>query len=224
VSDPLAELAALGDPARAAAMAAYHKAPRTYLGVETPRIAECVARWREGRDLGARVALARDLWDSDVFEARIAAAKLLTQARMGEGEALVWAEFLRWSGDFDSWAIADAACKAGERRLVADPARLDTVETWVAAPGFWLRRAALVVTLPWTKQNHPTELELRNRERVLGWAATLVADREWFVQKAIGWWLRSLAAHDPERVGAFLDGPGRGLRPFARREAVRRLG
>jgi 3-methyladenine DNA glycosylase AlkD len=224
VSNSLAELAALGDPARAAAMAAYHKAPRAYLGVETPRIADCVARWREGRDLPGRVALARQLWDSDIFEARIAAAKLLTQARMAEGEALVWTEFLRWSKDFDSWAIADAACKAGERRLMAEPARLDAIEAWVGAPGFWLRRAALVVTLPWTKQNHPGPEDLRVRERVLGWAGMLVADREWFVQKAIGWWLRSLSVRDPDRVRAFLDGPGRGLRPFARREALRRLG
>jgi 3-methyladenine DNA glycosylase AlkD len=51
----------------------------------------------------------------------------------------------------------------------------------------------------------------------------LVADREWFVQKAIGWWLRSLSVRDPDRVRAFLDGPGQGLRPFARREALRRL-
>jgi 3-methyladenine DNA glycosylase AlkD len=224
VTDPLAALAAFGDPGRATAMAAYHKAPRPYLGVETPRIADCVARWREGLDVAGRVDLARTLWDSDIHEARIAAATLLTQARLPEHEPLVWAEFLRWSNDFDSWAIADAACKAGERRLLAVPARLDTIETWVGAPSLWLRRAALVVTLPWTKQNYPGEDELATRDRVLGWAATLASDREWFVQKAIGWWLRSLSAHDPERVHAFLDGPGRGLRAFARREALRRIG
>jgi 3-methyladenine DNA glycosylase AlkD len=25
---------------------------------------------------------------------------------------------------------------------------------------------------------------------MLGWAARLAEDREWFIQKAIGWWLR----------------------------------
>jgi 3-methyladenine DNA glycosylase AlkD len=50
-----------------------------------------------------------------------------------------------------------------------------------------------------------------------------VTDRDWFIQKAVGWWLRSLSLRDPDRVRAFLEGPGRDLKPFARREATRRL-
>ena len=122
----LAALRERADPGRAAEMAAYHKAPRVYLGVAVPEIEALVADWR-GRPVAERVALARALWDSDVHEARIAAAKLLTQARIREGESLVWAEFLRWLPDFDAWAIADHACKVGERRLATDPARLDAV-------------------------------------------------------------------------------------------------
>ena len=222
-SDCLARLARDADPAAAPKMAAYHKAPRRYLGLANPGIDRAVAEWRAALDLPGRVALAAELWDSDVFEARIAAAKLLTQARLGAGDPLVWAEFLRWAPMFDSWAIADHACKAGERRLVALPARLDTVEGWIADPNPWLRRAALVATLPWTKMTHPTAEERAARERVLGWAAELVADRDWFVQKAIGSWLRGLSPRDPARVTAFLEGPGRGLRGFARKEALSRL-
>ena len=174
--------------------------------------------------MAERVALARGLWDSDIHEARIAAAKLLTQARIREDEPLVWAEFLRWVPDFDAWAIADHACKAGERRLVADPARLDVVEAWTARPEPLgpPRRAGRHAALD---QAHPPDRrrDLAVRERVLGWAAGYVADRDWFIQKAVGWWLRSLSVHDPDRVRAFLDGPGRGLKPFARREALRRL-
>ena len=83
-----------------------------------------------------------------------------------------------------------------------------------------MRRAALVATLPWTKLTHPTPAETAARERILGWAAACVPDRDWFIQKAIGWWLRSLSAHDPDRVRAFLAGPGQGLKAFARREAL----
>ena len=220
---PLAELEALADPERAGEMAAYHKAPRRYLGVAVPQIEALVADWRAERDVAGRVRLAAELWDSDVHEARIAAAKLLTQARIPESEPLVWDEFRRWVPGFDAWAIADHACKAGKRRLVAGPARLDVVEGWIHDPGMWVRRAALVATLPWTKQNHPSREETAARERILGWAAALVSDRDWFIQKAIGWWLRSLSVHDPERVRAFLAGPGAELKPFALREATRRL-
>jgi 3-methyladenine DNA glycosylase AlkD len=222
---PVAALAALragADPARAAGMAAYHKAPREYLGLAVPAIEALVAAWRP-LPVPERVALARGLWDSDIHEARIAAAKLLTQARIHDDEALVWAEFLRWVPTFDAWAIADHACKAGERRLIADPARLDTVATWPRDPNRWVRRAALVVTLPWAKLTHPTPAERAARERILSWAAGYVPDRDWFIQKAVAWWLRSLSAHDAARVRAFLDGPGRALKSFARRDAARRL-
>jgi 3-methyladenine DNA glycosylase AlkD len=218
----VAALEAAADPGKAAEMAAYHKARRRYLGLAVPRIEGLVAEWRTA-DVPARVALAAGLWDSDIHEARIAAAKLLTQARIREHEPLVWAEVLRWAPSFDAWAIADHACKAAERRLAADPARLDVVEAWTRDPNKWVRRAALVATLPWTKQRYPTPEERAARERILGWAAAYVPDRDWFIQKAIGWWLRSLAPHDPDRVRAFLDGPGAGLKPFARREALRRL-
>lgn len=219
----IAALEALADPAKAAEMAAYHKAPRRYLGIALPDVEPLVAGWRAGASVSARVALARGLWDSDIHEARIAAAKLLTQARIPEDEPLVWDEVQRWVPTFDAWAVADHASKAGERRLTAVPARLDIVEGWTRDPNLWVRRAALVMTLPWTKQNHPTADESAARERILGWAAGYVADRDWFIQKAVGWWLRSLGAHDAPRVRAFLDGPGRDLKPFARREAEKRL-
>jgi len=87
----------------------------------------------------------------------------------------------------------------------------------------WTRRAALVITLPWTKQNHPKPEELEIREKVLGWAAGYVDDTEWFIQKAIAWWLRELSKHDPDRTRAFLDTYGEKLKPFARKEAARKL-
>ncbi|MFO1208341.1 MAG: DNA alkylation repair protein [Amaricoccus sp.] len=223
LASALAALHEGGDPGKAAEMAAYHKAPRSYLGIANPAMDALVAGWRRDASVAERVALARGLWASDVHEARIAAAKLLTQARIPEDEAAVWQAFLAWVPDFDAWAIADHACKVGDRRLVHRPGRLDTVEAWTRDPNMWVRRAALVATLPWSKLTHPTATEIAARERILGWAAGYVADRDWFIQKAVGWWLRSLAPHDPDRVRAFLAGPGAGLKAFARREASRRL-
>jgi 3-methyladenine DNA glycosylase AlkD len=44
---------------------------------------------------------------------------------------------------------------------------------------------------------------------MLGWAAHLADDREWFIQKAIGWWLRALSKRDRKRVRRFLTEHGR---------------
>lgn len=218
----LADLRALADPGRAAGAAAYHKADREYLGVPVPAVADLAKGWREALDLSGRVALAGALWRSDIHEARIAAAKLLTQARIRD-DGPVWRLIASWVPEFDGWAIADHACDAGERRLVADPSRLDEVEGWTRSPHMWTRRAALVITLPWTKQNFPKPRDLAIRDRVLGWAATYADDRDWFIQKAVAWWLRDLSKHDPDRTRAFLAAHGARLKPVARKEAGKYL-
>lgn len=213
-------LIALADEPRAEQMAQYHKIPRRYLGVTTPQIDELARTWRAQRDLRSRLDLADSLWRSDIHEARIAGAKLLTQARIRPDED-AWALIQSWLPDFDSWAIADSVMSAGQKRLVADPARLDQVETWLQSDNMWIRRAALVGTLPWAKMNNPKPDDLARRDRILGWAAALVDQRDWFIQKAIAWWLRDLSKRDAPRVTAFLAEYGARMKPFARREAAR---
>jgi 3-methyladenine DNA glycosylase AlkD len=222
LEDALAQLNEHQDPEKAAQSATYHKAPRPYLGVANPIINDLTKEWRTKMDVEQRVDLADALWETDIYEARIAAAKLLTQARIKDDDD-VWGLIASWVDDFDSWAIADHACMAGQKRLVVDPARIDHVEEWVKSEHMWTRRAALVITLPWTKMNNPKPLDLEIRERVLGWAALMVPDRAWFIQKAIAWWLRELSKHDSHAVSAFLDEHGAAMKPFAAKEAAKLL-
>jgi 3-methyladenine DNA glycosylase AlkD len=218
----IADLAAGGDPGKAAEMARYHKAERVYLGVANPVLNDVAKGLRHGLEVPERVALARGLWDSDVHEARVVAAKMLVQARIRE-DAAVWNLICSWVPQFDGWAVADHACEAGNRRIMADLTRLDVVEGWTTSDHLWTRRAALVITLPLTNANHPSPEERRARERVLGWAAEYVADPEWFIQKSVAWWLRDLSRHDGARVRDFLAEHGAGMKGFARKEAAKFL-
>jgi len=220
--EALAEIKAHANSARAEGARAYHKADRPYLGVPNPVLNDLTQGWRKTLDVPARVALADGLWQTNIYEARVAAAKLLTQARLRPDED-AWRLIASWVPEFDSWAIADHACMAGQRRLIADPTRLDEVEGWTTSAHMCTRRAALVITLPWTKQNHPKPDDLAHRTRILGWAAGYVPDREWFIQKAIAWWLRELSKHDAPRVRAFLDEHGAAMKPFAAKEAAKYL-
>lgn len=212
-----------GDTQKAAEMAAYHKVDRPYLGVANPVIDAQTKIWRAELDLDARLALAAELWNSNVHEGRIAAAKLLTQARIRPDDTEAWDLIASWVPSFDAWAVADHACMAGHRRLIWDPKRLDQVEDWTHSDHMWTRRAALVVTLPWTKQNFPKPEELAARDRVLTWAASYVHDHDWFIQKSVAWWLRELSKHDAPRVVEFLKAHGDKMKPFARKEAARKL-
>lgn len=219
----LEELTALTNPQRAVEMRAYHKVERIYLGLTNPQLNDITKNWRQSLSAEERVSIADGLWQTDIYEARLAAAKLLTQARIRPDDGPAWDLIASWTSDFDSWAIADHACMAGQKRLVADPTRLDTVETWLGSENLWARRAALVSTLPWTKQNNPKPSELADRDRILSWVATLVPDHKWFIQKAVGWWLRELSKHDAQRVIAFVDIHGDQMKPFAKKEALRFL-
>lgn len=218
----LTELRKLAQPGRDKEMAAYHKVEREYLGVANPDTNDLVKSWRQSLSIEQRVALAADLWKTNIFEARLAAAKLLTQARIRPDDS-AWDLIASWAPEFDSWAIADHVAMAGQRRLSADPARLDQVEEWTKSDHMWTRRAALVFTLPWTKQNHPKPDELAARDRILGWAAGYADDTDWFIQKAVAWWLRDLSKHDADRVIAFMDANGERMKPFAQKEALRHL-
>lgn len=221
--EALAALEALADPAKAAEMLAYHKAKRRYLGVPVPQIEALVADWRAAATLDDRLALAAALWDSDIHEARVAAAKLLTQARIRPDDTAVWDLLCAWVPGFDGWALADHATIAAQKRLVADPSRLATVESWTTHPNMWTRRAALVITLPYAKMSNPKPADIAIRETALDWAETYITDRDWFIQKAIAWWLRDLSKHDPDRSRAFLAAHGAGLKSFAQKEAARFL-
>ncbi len=219
----LAALTALQNPEQAATALAYHKVDRPYLGLKVPQIEELTSQWRADLGLEDRIQLASDLWDSNIHDARVAAAKLLTQARIKPDDTAAWDLICTWVPQFDAWAIADHVCIAAQKRITADPSRLDTVEGWTTSENMWARRAALVATLPFTKQNFPKDFELAIRDRVLGWAASYCDDRDWFIQKAVAWWLRDLSKHDPARTENFLAEHGDRLKSFARKEAAQYL-
>ena len=216
-------LRAAGDAQKALEMAAYHKVDRVYLGVANPVIDDLTRAWRADITLDERLTLAQGLWVSNAHEARVAAAKLLTQARIRPDDSGAWSLIQTWVPDFDAWAIADHVCIAGQKRLVADPERINDIEPWTTSDHMWTRRAALVITLPWAKKNKIKPADIDIRERILGWAATYVDDKEWFMQKVVAWWLRDLSKHDAERVRAFLDQHGDRMKAFARREAAKYL-
>jgi 3-methyladenine DNA glycosylase AlkD len=146
---------------------------------------------------------------------RIVAGRILARKPI-EPDEKVWRFVTERLADLDGWAVADQMASVGSRCLVAEPARLDVVETWVESPHLWTKRAALVFTLPWTRAGH-------DPERMLGWAARLAEDRQWFIQKAVGWWLRELSKSDPKRVRRFLKDHGEKLTAVARREATKYL-
>jgi 3-methyladenine DNA glycosylase AlkD len=203
-----------GGAARAEWDKRYMKSERTHWGVSAPEI---VAAVRTLRPLSEpiRLRVATELWREEVFDLRIAAARIVA-GLSDAADVGIWRFLTKRMPELDGWAIADNFADAAGPRIIFASERLDEVERWTTSPHLWTRRGSLVFTLAWMKSG-------RSPERMLGWAARLVEDREWFIQKAIGWWLRELGKRDAPRVRAWLKAHGGGLKAFARKEAEKYL-
>ena len=212
----IAALRASGGRERAEKEKSYQKSRWEHWGVPLPEMDLAIRRTLGDLGQDEALRLSRRLWSEPVWDLKMVAARILARKSVAPN-ARVWAFVTRRMADLDGWAVADNLANVGSRCLIADPSRLDVVEAWVESPHLWTRRAALVFTLAWTKAG-------RDPERILAWAARLSGDRQWFIQKAVGWWLRELAKSDPERVRRFLADHGGALGAVARREASKYLG
>jgi 3-methyladenine DNA glycosylase AlkD len=208
-------LRAQGDAARAEWERAYQKSAWGHWGVSLPEMDAAIKGTLGDLTQDDALSLCRRLWREPVWDLKIVAGRILAGKSI-EPDAKVWAFVTESLPDLDGWAVADNLATAASSCLIADPGRLDSVEAWIESPHLWTRRAALVFTLPWAKGE-------RDPERMLGWAARLAGGREWFIQKAVGWWLRELSKRDPKRVRRFLTEHGEKLTGVAKREAMKYL-
>ncbi len=210
------ELKALGCPADAEGMKWYHKVDHLYLGVRAPETARLSKEFAAAHDEQEILDLSDALWALRCHEAYQVAGGLLDHPKVTDLDA-IWVRLSRYKEDLEAWAMADGLCHAAFRVLKAKPEYLDEMEKeWLGHRSFWVRRACLTFTLYSTKKDG-------DPRRSLKWAATMVDDREWFIQKAIGWYLRELSKVKPEPVKAFLAEYGARMKPFAVREGSKYL-
>jgi len=215
-----AHLAEAGDPQRAEQERQYLKSALRHFGASVPatrKIAKAAltARPQFGHDELVRAVEA--LWARPVHECRAAAVELLElrAGLLGPGDLDLIERMLR---DAQTWALVDglAASVAGPlvERFPELAARLDA---WAADEDFWLRRAALLALL----------LPLRAGGGDFGrfgrYAAGMLAEREFFIRKAIGWVLRDTSRRRPGLVFEWLLPRAAAASGVTVREAVKHL-
>lgn len=217
----LADLRSAADPARAASERAYLKSGRDFLGVSVPVTRRIVrAQFRSGAIDGRSAAKAAvaSLWAGPFFECRRAAVEVLAAAvgELGPDDLPVVEAYVR---DGETWAIVDPLAIEVAGRIVARGVDVDlgtTMDRWSTDPdSFWVRRMSLLALLP--------SLRAGGEEwpRFVRYADAMLAEREFFIRKAIGWALRQHARTDAAAVEAFVARMGDRLSPLSRREALR---
>lgn len=175
------------------------------LGLRTPEV-RAVARdlARDCRELPARevVRVAQGLVESEVFEGGLVAFELLWCHRAAAA-TLTARDLARLARGADNWVTTDTfAC------LVSGPAwRRGQVSDawnarWAGSRDRWLRRIALVSTVP---LNLPSRGGTGDVPRTLRVCRMLVADPDDMVMKALSWALREVAKRDPAAARRFLE-------------------
>jgi 3-methyladenine DNA glycosylase AlkD len=213
-------LRAVGTPERAVQEKRYLKSELEFFGVTVPelrRVVVAAVRGYPGLDGAGMVAWAVALWGEPVHERRMAAVEILTLAapRLEAGELAVVERLVRESG---TWALVDglAVNVAGEIAL-RDPRSWPVIDGWAADADFWVRRSALLALLRGIRGRQP------DLARFTRYAEPMLAEREFFIRKAIGWVLREISKHDPAWVASWTQLHLAEMSGVTFREAVRRL-
>jgi 3-methyladenine DNA glycosylase AlkD len=196
-----AALRAAGTPERAAASQAYLKTSLECTGTTVPQARSQLRAWlreRPGLTREELVAVVSALWQRPVFECREAAGLLLVERRalLTAADMQLLEELLRTSG---TWALVDSLSADVAGSLVERYPELTAVlDRWAADPDFWIRRSAMLALLV------PLRRGDGDFDRFARYADQMLAEREFFIRKAIGWVLRETAKRRPEIVAQWL--------------------
>ncbi|MEV7662144.1 DNA alkylation repair protein [Paenarthrobacter sp. NPDC089316] len=212
-------LRSAGDADRARGAQAYMKSEMPSHGVRVPEVRRIVKAAAKAFPPSSPEELRNavmTLWrEADAREERYAAIDL-TGLRMVRDDLLmmpVYEEIIR-TGSW--WDLVDGVSHRicvllSAHRDAMTPVLLD----WAVDGDMWIRRAAITAQLG-AKSATDTAL----LARVI---TANLADKEFFIRKAIGWALREYSKTDPEWVKAFVEENAGALSPLSSREATRLL-
>jgi len=202
------EVHRLGTPGGNPKMQAYAGSPYPVLGLSTPELREILrtfARAHRGLSGEEVNALAAALWSGPTLEEKgIAISVLNRYSRVLDDRS--WHMVDRWVDGAIGWALCDFL-GSGPVATIAyrDRRRFPELLRWTRAKSFWRRRSATYALRGFVRAgelDRPFELLKK-----------LLYDPEFWVQRAVGTWLRECWKKDRSRTEAFLRRHVRGLPP-----------
>ncbi|MYM67404.1 DNA alkylation repair protein [Pseudoduganella sp. FT55W] len=211
LTDVAIALAAEADSERAPAMRAYMRDQFDFMGVGTPQRRATCRTLLKGLRGETLLEHARALWELPQREYQYVALDLL---------AMHWKELdiedipalMELVQDKSWWDTVDSL--AG---IIGDVLRHrhDYMDDALKHRNFWMRRIALLHQLGWRGKT--------DQQRLFDYSLALAHEKEFFIQKAIGWALRDYARHAPNEVRLFTHKQKERLAPLSFREANKHL-
>ncbi len=188
------------NPEIAKGMEAYMKNKFPFLGIKSPERKEIhrffgpeLRTWTQDE----LIQLAIDLWELEEREFQYFALDLLKwKYKKAKEEDLDWIlDLITKKSWWDTVDMLAARCLG--HYLHAFPEKQEQVcKDFIDSENLWLQRSTLIFQLKYKDQTN-TELLFKN-------ILILNPDKEFFIQKAIGWSLRELSKTNPDLVRQFL--------------------
>ncbi len=178
---------------------AYVGSPVPVLGLSVPTLRAILAAFaKDHKTLTAADvnALAAALWSGSVFEEKSLAILLL-----GRYETILdddsWKLADRWVDEATGWGLSDGLASGPIAGMVyAKPSRFRDTLRWTRAKNIWRRRASTYALHRFVRAG-----ELDKPFQLL---EKLLYDEEFWVQRAVGTWLRECWKKDRRRTESFL--------------------
>lgn len=201
-------LRSLAKPGHWEKLQAYLGSPVPVLGLTTPQIRDVHKAFaRDHPSLTATEVngLAAALWTCDTWEEKIFAIGLLDRHRDLLDDAS-WALADSWVDTATGWGLSDGLAAGPVSFMVrTHPKRFAEIQRWAKAENLWRRRASTYALNEFIRAGE-LDRPLRLLERLL-------YDEEFWVQRAVGTWLRECWKKDAKRTEAFLLAHSPGLPP-----------
>ena len=216
-----AEMAAAADPARAAGMQAYMKSTMPYYGLSSPQVdVICKKAFAEHPFASCHEwsDAILELWRSARRrEERYAAIRLISVKRHHEcwtPELMPMLEEMIVDGAW--WDYVDALAHVVGELLRSHPNEIKPLmRAWSRDENLWKRRVSIICQNSF-KRDTDLELLYANIEPNL-------ADRDFFIRKAIGWALRAYAWTNSKEVARYVREHEGRLSGLSRREALKNI-
>lgn len=204
----VARIKSLGKPKGDFDLQSYLGSPYPVLGLTTPQMRQV---HKEFRGVHPRLTteevntLAAAMWAGPTFEEKTFAIGLLDRNADVLDERS-WDLADAWVDAAIGWALSDGLASGPISTMVrARPARFKEILEWTRSGNFWRRRASTYALNDLVRAG-----ELDKPFQLL---ERLLYDDEFWVQRAVGTWLRECWKKDAKRTEAFLRKHVRGLPP-----------
>jgi 3-methyladenine DNA glycosylase AlkD len=180
----------------------YLKSELDFFGVPNAVFADAVKgehRKNSEIDRAALIQLSLDCFESSYFEMRLFGVKYLERrARLFEPDDLRYLEKLVRMSEI--WALVDSLAKPVDSSLVDRglPGVGPILDQWSVDENFWVRRCSMLTLILGLKKS------AANWDRFVGYADSMIDEREVFIRKAIGWMLREVSKNRSEPVSEYV--------------------